>query len=119
MPPKKRLGKELPAEGSSQAAGEQVLSTAKATVQITHIPQTSNPHPSTGPHETTIEAGRHEDPSRQPATQAKVFTTSTSAPNTLPPPSQQHQGIETQENQQQDSEEEIKAIIKDDLAHLR
>jgi hypothetical protein len=32
---------------------------------------------------------------------------------------QQHQAIEIQEDQQQDSKEEIKTIIKDELARLR
>jgi predicted DNA-binding ArsR family transcriptional regulator len=39
--------------------------------------------------------------------------------NILPPPSQQYRSIESQEDQQQDSEEEIKAIIEDELACLR
>jgi hypothetical protein len=41
----------------------------------------------------------------------------TSAPSTQPP--FQHQEIETQEDHQQDSEEEIEAIIEDELACLR
>jgi hypothetical protein len=41
----------------------------------------------------------------------------TSAPSTQPP--LQHQETKTQEGQQQDSEEEIEAIIKDELARLR
>jgi hypothetical protein len=32
MPPKKKLGKELPVEGSSQAAGTQVLETTQAII---------------------------------------------------------------------------------------
>jgi hypothetical protein len=40
----------------------------------------------------------------------------TSTPSTQPP--LQHQETETQEDQQQDSEEEIEAIIEDELAHL-
>jgi predicted KAP-like P-loop ATPase len=43
----------------------------------------------------------------------------TLAPNIAPPPLHQHQTIETQEDLQQDSEEEIKAVIKDELARLR
>jgi hypothetical protein len=118
MPPKKRFGKELPVEGSSQADEGQVLSTAEATVQTTHIPQITHPHTSTTPHGATIEVGRPEYPAGKPTTQAEVFDTKASALNTLPPPSQQHQGIKTQEDQQQDSEEEIKAIIEDELACL-
>jgi hypothetical protein len=40
------------------------------------------------------------------------------SPNTAPPPSHQHQTIETQEDLHQDSEEEIEAVIEDELAHL-
>jgi hypothetical protein len=58
MPPKKRLGKELPTEGSSQAAGEQVPTTAQTTIQTTHIPQTFHPQPSIEFHAATIEARR-------------------------------------------------------------
>jgi hypothetical protein len=43
----------------------------------------------------------------------------TSAPNIVPPPPHQHQTIKTQEDLQQDSEEEIKAVIEDELVHLR
>jgi hypothetical protein len=42
--------------------------------------------------------------------------TNTSAANTQQP---HHQEIEAQENHQQDSEEDIEAIIEDKLAHLR
>jgi hypothetical protein len=119
MPPKKRPGKELPPEGSSQAAGGQVLSTAEATIQTTHIHKTAHPHSSTEPHEAPIEARRPKDPAGQPTTQAEAFATDATTLNTLPPPSQQHQGIKTQEDQQQDSEEEIEAINEDELACLR
>jgi hypothetical protein len=50
--------------------------------------------------------------------QAEVFALNASALNTLPPPSQQHQAIKIQEDRQQDGEEEIKAIIEDELACL-
>jgi hypothetical protein len=40
----------------------------------------------------------------------------TSVPITQPP--LQHQETEAQEDQQQDSEEEIEAIIEDELVHL-
>jgi hypothetical protein len=36
----------------------------------------------------------------------------------MPLPPHQHQAIETQENLQQDSEEEIEAIIEDELTRL-
>jgi hypothetical protein len=107
MPPKKRPGKELPAEGSSQAAGGQVLTTTEATVQTTHIHQTTHSHPSTDPHAATIEASRPKDPAGQPTTQVEAFVVYASALNTLPPPSQQHQAVKIQEDQQQDSEEEM------------
>jgi hypothetical protein len=42
----------------------------------------------------------------------------TSAPNTAPPPSHQHQTIETQEDLQQDFEKEIEVIIEDELTCL-
>jgi hypothetical protein len=48
----------------------------------------------------------------------EAFTVDAPAPNTLPSSSQQHQHIETQEDQQQDSEVEIEALIEDKLAHL-
>jgi hypothetical protein len=43
----------------------------------------------------------------------------TSALNTLPPPPRPHQDIKIQDDQQQDSKEEIKAIIKDEPVRLR
>jgi hypothetical protein len=99
MPPKKRLGKELPAEGSSHPAGEQVSTTAQTTIQITHIPQTLPSQPSTKFHAVTI------DPMEQPTAQAEVLVMNTSALNTVPPPPHQHQTIKAQEDLQQDSEE--------------
>jgi hypothetical protein len=119
MTPKKRPEKELLAEGSSQAARGQVLTTTEATVQTTHIHQIAHSHPSTDPHAATIEAKRPKDPSGQPTTQVEAFVADASTLNTLPPPLQQHQAIEIQEDQQQDSEEEIKVVIKDELARLR
>jgi hypothetical protein len=53
----------------------------------------------------------------QPATQVEVLTMNTSAPNVQPP--FQHQETEAQEDPHQDSEEEIEAIIKDELVRLR
>jgi hypothetical protein len=50
MPPKQRLKKEPPAEGSSQATGEQVPTIAQTTIQTTHIPQTLHPQLSTNFH---------------------------------------------------------------------
>jgi hypothetical protein len=55
----------------------------------------------------------------QPTSQTEVLTMNTSAPNTVPPPLHQHQTIKTQEDLQQDSEEEIEVVIKDELVHLR
>jgi hypothetical protein len=112
MPPKKRLGKELSAEGTSQAAGEKVPTTTQTTIQTTHIPQTLPPQQSTKFHAATT------DPMEQPIGQAEVLVMNTSAPNTVPPPLHQHQTIEALEDLQQDSEEEIKAVIEDELVHL-
>jgi hypothetical protein len=54
----------------------------------------------------------------QPTTQAEVLAMNTSPQNTMPAPPHQHQTIKTQEGLQQDSEEEIEAVIKDDLVCL-
>jgi hypothetical protein len=87
MPPKKKLRKEIPTEGSSQAAGAQVLKTTQAMTQsLTFV----------DPRIATAETGRPEDPPQQPT---------------------QLQETKAQEDQQQDSEEEIDTIIKDELAH--
>jgi hypothetical protein len=53
----------------------------------------------------------------QPTTQAEVFAMNTSTKNTQP--LHQHQDTESQGDQQHDPEEEIEAIIKDELACLR
>jgi hypothetical protein len=78
-----------------------------------HIPQTLHPQPSANLHTTTT------DPIEQPTTQTEVLALNTSAANTMHLPSHQHQTIETQEDLQQDSEEEIEADIEDELACLR
>jgi hypothetical protein len=57
MPPKKKLGKELLAEGSSQAAGAQVHEITQALTQ----PQTS-----TNPRIAIAETERAEEPPQQP-----------------------------------------------------
>jgi hypothetical protein len=59
MPPKKGLGKELPIEGSSQAAGGQVPEITQTTTQ----PQTS-----AEPRLAATEARRPEQPLEQPTT---------------------------------------------------
>jgi hypothetical protein len=84
MPPKKKIGKELLAEGSSQVAGDQLLTTAQTTIQSTHISQIAHPQPSVEPRPTTTETRRLKDPVEQPATQAEVLTMNTSGPNTQP-----------------------------------
>jgi hypothetical protein len=94
MPPKKRLRKEPLAEGSSQVAEEQVLTTAQTTTQATHIPQTLHPQPSTNLHITAT------DPIEQLAVQTEVLALNTSAPNTIPLTPHQHQIIETHEDLQ-------------------
>jgi hypothetical protein len=62
MPPKKKLGKELPIEGLAQAVRAQVLETTQAITQ----PQTT-----AHPHIATTETGRPEEPLQQP-TQLQV-----------------------------------------------
>jgi hypothetical protein len=52
------------------------------------------------------------------ATQMEVLMSNTATPNTMPQPPHQNQAIETQEDLQKDSEEEIEAIIEDELARL-
>jgi hypothetical protein len=113
MPPKKRLRKEPLAEGSIHVAKEQVPTTTQTTTQATHIPQTLHLQPSRNLHTTAT------DPIEQLATQTDILTLNTSAPNNIPLPPHQHQTIKTQEELQQDSEEEIKEIIEDELACLR
>jgi hypothetical protein len=49
----------------------------------------------------------------------EAFTADALVLNTLHPPSQQHQAIEIQEDQHQDSKEEIEVAIKNELARLR
>jgi hypothetical protein len=117
MPPKKKLEEEPSVEGSSQVAEGQVLATVQTTTQTTHIPQTTHPQASTEPRPATTETRRPEYSVEQPLTQALVLAMNTSAPNTQPP--LQHQETEIQEDQQQDSEEEIEAIIEDELVLLR
>jgi hypothetical protein len=112
MPPRKRLGKELSAEGSSQAAREQVPTTIQTTTHSLHIPQKLHPQPSTNIYAVAV------DPTEQPLAQAEVLTMNTSVLDTAPPTSHQYQTIEIQEDLQQDSEEEIEAVIKDELACL-
>jgi hypothetical protein len=116
MPPKKKTGNELLAQGSSQATGGQVLTTAQTTIQTTHITQIAHPQPSVEPRSATIETRRPEDLVEQPTTQVEVLTMNTSAPNTQPP--HQYQAIENQEDQQQDSEEETKAVIEDEVTRI-
>jgi hypothetical protein len=78
-----------------------------------HIQQTLHLQPSTNLHAATV------DPIEQPTAQTEVLAKNTSAPYTVPPPSHQYQTIETKEDLQQDCEEEIEAVIEDELARLR
>jgi hypothetical protein len=80
MPPKKKHEKELPVEGSSHAAREQVTTTTQTSTQITHIPQTFHLQLSASLHTTPT------DQTEQPPTQAEVLALNTSNPNTMPPP---------------------------------
>jgi hypothetical protein len=127
MPPKKRPVREPPAEDPSQMAGGQDHTTIKATILTANIPQTSDPHTSTESHTATIDVRRPEGPTKQPSTQTEVVTTDVATLN--PPPSSwqqrqphnqaSHWEEEAQEDYQQDSEDKIEAIIKDELARLR
>jgi hypothetical protein len=108
IPPKKRPGKELPLEGSSETAGSQVHETTQTTAQL----QTSiEPRP------TTTETRRPEEPPEQPPTQVEVPIMNTSTLSIQQQP--QHQETEAQEDQQQDSDEEVEVVIEDELTHLR
>jgi hypothetical protein len=83
----------------------------------THTPNTP-PQPSTEFYATTTEARRPEDPVEQLIAQAEVLAMNTSSQNTMPPPRHQHQTIKTQVDLQQDSKEEIKVVIEDELLRL-
>jgi hypothetical protein len=79
-----------------------------------------NNHPTTNIRRASTSNGKNQKtqtPPEQPAAQAEAPPMNTSAPSTQPP--LQHQETKTQEGQQQDSEEEIEAIIEDELACLR
>jgi hypothetical protein len=77
-----------------------------------HIPQTLHPEPSTNLHATTT------DPTEQPTTKTEVLALNTSAPNTMLPPPTPTPNHRNQEDLQQDSMEEIEAVIEDELALL-
>jgi hypothetical protein len=98
MPPKKKLRKELPVDGPSQSIEALTLET------------TTQPPPSSEPQQTTTEVGRPDQPPPQPPNQAEVLAMNTSAQNTQHP--NQLQNTEAQEDLEQDSEEEIKAITR-------
>jgi hypothetical protein len=108
MPPKKRSGNELLVEGPAQGTGAPTLETTQTTTQ---------PPPSSEPQQTTMEVGRPNQPPQQPPNQAEVLAMNTSVQNTQHP--NQPQNIEAQEDLEQDSKEEIEAIIEDELARLR
>jgi hypothetical protein len=108
MPPKKRLGKELPLEGPFEIAGGQVHETTQTTAQL----QTS-----VELHPTTAKTRRPEKPPEQPPTQVELSIMNTSTLSIQQQP--QHQETEAQEHQQQDSDKEIEAIIEDELMCLR
>jgi hypothetical protein len=107
MPPKKRSGKELLVEGPLQGTGAQTLEATQATTQqqIFSLPP-----------QATTEVKRLEEPPQQPPRQAEVLTIHTSTP-TIQHPSQQ-QNSEAQSEPEQDSEEEIEAVIEDELVRL-
>jgi hypothetical protein len=105
MPPKKRPRKDYPVEGSSQAVGGQVLET------------TTQPQAFAEPRPVMADTRRPGEPPEQSTAQVEAPPMNISVPSTQPP--LQHQETETQEDQQKDSEEEIEAIIEDELARLR
>jgi hypothetical protein len=63
-----------------------------------------------------MEVGRPDQPPQQPPNQTEVLAMNTSVQNTQHP--NQPQNIEAQEDLEQDSKEEIEAIIEDELARL-
>jgi hypothetical protein len=84
-----------------------------------HLKHTHTPN---GPHTTIHRApcnNHRRQKTRRPSGTTNKPSGSAAVQNTMPPPPQQHQTIETQEDMQQDSEEEIEAVIKDELARLR
>jgi hypothetical protein len=108
MPPKKKPGKELSVDGPLQLTGALTLKTTQTTTQ---------PPPSSEPQQATAEVRRPDQPTQQPPNQAEVLAMNTSAQTTQHP--NQPQNIEAREDLEQDSEEEIEAIIEDELACLR
>jgi hypothetical protein len=103
MPPKKRPGKELLLKSPSQTTVGQVHEITQTTTQL----QTS-----VEPRPATAETRR---PGEPPEGEIPAMNTSMLSTQQQP----QHQETEAQEDQQQDSDEEIKAIIKDELTRLR
>jgi predicted RNase H-like HicB family nuclease len=71
-------------------------------------------NPTTQSHDVPIDTGRLEGPARQPSAQEEAFTTDAAVPSQDP-----HQQIEDLEDAMQDSEEEIEAVVEDELACLR
>jgi hypothetical protein len=125
--PKKRLARELPAEDSTQEAGGQVLTTAEANIPNTQILKTAQPHIFIESHAIPNVARRPEGPIGEPSTQMEAFATDAAIPNPYPSSSRQHQlhnqdlhqQTKTLEDMQQDSKEEIEAIVEDELVRLR
>jgi hypothetical protein len=126
MPPKNRPAKELLAKGPSPRAGDQNCTTVEATTLTTHIPQRSHPHRSTESHVATADTRRPEGPMGQQPSQIEVFATNIAVAD-LPPSSSQQQlqynqdpqlEVEAGDDQHHDSEEEIEALIEDELVHL-
>jgi hypothetical protein len=104
MPPKKKPENELSIDGPSQLTGALIPQTTMQS-QISTVPP-----------QATAGVKRLEEPPQQPRNQAEVLAMNTSAQTTQHPT--QLQNIEAQEDLDQDFEEEIKAIIEDELAHL-
>jgi hypothetical protein len=101
------------AEGSSQGVGGHVFTTIEASNPTTQIPHSTHPHTSTQSHDVSIDTRRPEGPVGQPSAQEEAFTIDPAVQNQYP-----HQQTETLEDALQDSEEEIEAVIEDELVHL-
>jgi hypothetical protein len=71
MPPKKKLGKKIPTESSSQVAGGQVPITPQTTTQTMHISQIAHPQTSIEPHPTIKETRRPSGTTNNPGRGAR------------------------------------------------
>jgi hypothetical protein len=101
------------AEGSSQVAEGHVLTTTEANNPTTQIPHPTHPQASAQTHDVSIDTGRPEGSTGQPLAQEEALTTDAAVPK-----QDTRQQIKTLEDNQQDSEKEIKVVVEDELARL-